>query len=226
MVQEDVDVIMEYEWIIHTIMKRFSSYTTSSKEDLYQVGILALLKAYQNFDPNYGVKFSSYAYPYVLGEISKYVKDDRSIHVSHDVIKLNASLERAKDILTQKLMRAPTLEELSLFLDIDQEKIVQIVQAKMSTLYVKSLDYTLNEEEDSMNLYHSIKKEESSYDPDILDLKDALVKLGEEERKLIYSRYYQDMTQSETSAILGMSQVQVSRKEAKILQKLKQDLVS
>lgn len=223
MVLEDVDVIMEYEWIIHTIMKRFSSYTTSSKEDLYQVGILALLKAYQNFDPNYGVKFSSYAYPYVLGEISKYVKDDRSIHVSHDVLRLNASLEHAKDILTQKLMRAPTLEELSLFLDIDQEK---IVQAKLSTLYVKSLDYTLNEEEDSMNLYHSIKKEEVSYDPDILDLKDALVKLGDDERKLIYSRYYQDMTQSETSAILGMSQVQVSRKEAKILQKLKQDLVS
>ncbi len=222
MVLEDENIVTEYEWIIHTIMKRFSSFTTS-REDLYQVGVMALLKAYQNFDSNYGVKFSSYAYPYVLGEISKYIKDDRNIHVSHDVLRLNASLEKAKDVLTQKLLREPTLEELSLFLDIDQEKIAQV---KMSTLYVKSLDYVLNEEDDRMNLYHSIKSEEVSYDPNILDLKDALVKLKDDERKLIYSRYYQDMTQSETSEVMGISQVQVSRKETKILQKLKQDLAS
>lgn len=222
MVLEDENIVTEYEWIIHTIMTRFSSFTTS-REDLYQVGVMALLKAYQNFDSNYGVKFSSYAYPYVLGEISKYIKDDRNIHVSHDVLRLNASLEKAKDVLTQKLLREPTLEELSLFLDIDQEKIAQV---KMSTLYVKSLDYVLNEEDDRMNLYHSIKSEEVSYDPNILDLKDALVKLKDDERTLIYSRYYQDMTQSETSEVMGISQVQVSRKETKILQKLKQDLAS
>lgn len=222
MVLEDENIVTEYEWIIHTIMTRFSSFTTS-REDLYQVGVMALLKAYQNFDSNYGVKFSSYAYPYVLGEISKYIKDDRNIHVSHDVLRLNASLEKAKDGLTQKLLREPTLEELSLFLDIDQEKIAQV---KMSTLYVKSLDYVLNEEDDRMNLYHSIKSEEVSYDPNILDLKDALVKLKDDERTLIYSRYYQDMTQSETSEVMGISQVQVSRKETKILQKLKQDLAS
>ena len=124
--------------------------------------------------------------------------------------------------MTQKLQREPTTLELSLMLDIDEEKIIEV---KRQVELVKSLDYCLNEEED-MNLYDYIKSEEKSYDADIQDLRISINELDEDEQKLIKSRYYNDMTQQETSKILGMSQVQVYRKEKKILKKLEKRLIA
>jgi len=221
MVSLENDVVLKYDWLVKTIVAKYFNYS-SNTEDLYQVGVMALIKAYNNFNESYNVKFSTYAYPYVLGEISKYVKNDRNIHISHDVLKLNSAIDRAKDVLCQKLMREPTVLELSLFLGIDEEK---IIQTKMNVLYVKSLDSAIgNDFENDFKLYDSIKIEEPLYKASVIDLKDAIEKLDKDEKKLIYSRYFDELTQQETSSRLGMSQVQVSRKETKILRKLKSKL--
>lgn len=218
---KEMDILMENERLVYSIIKKYEHYY--DKEDLYQVGMIGLMNAYRHFDESYQVKFSTYAFPYILGEVSKYIREDKSIKVSKDMLKLNRKIEQTKDLLSQKLMREPTDTELSLFLEIDEKK---IVEARNATEFVRSLDYCLTEEGKELNLYDSIKKEEKSYDANILDLKKEMTQLNQEERELLNSRYFEEMTQQETSKVLGMSQVQVSRKETKILMKLRDKLIA
>lgn len=192
-------------------------------EDLCQVGQLGLLKAYENFNPEKGSDFSSYAYMYIKGEILKYIRENKVIKINKDLITLNKSITNAREVLTQKMMRVPTNSELALFLEIPEEK---ITEAYMATEYVRSLDYELNDEGKELTLYDSISYEEKGYNDNILDLRKELEKLPDNEKKLIIARYYEDKSQQETSYLLGMSQVQVSRNEAKILTKLRTKLVS
>ena len=181
--------------------------------------MIGLIDASKKFDPSFGIKFSTYAYKYVVGEVTKYIRENTNLKLSRDIIRLKTSIEKTKDLLRQKLSREPTNLEISLILEIDEEKIDEI---NAISTQVKSLDYCADEESD--NLYNSIRVEEKQMNPSILDLNDEISKLPEEERKIIYSRYYYDMTQSEISKELGISQVQVSRKESKILEKLKTKL--
>lgn len=181
--------------------------------------MIGLIDASKKFDPSFGIKFSTYAYKYVVGEVTKYIRENTNLKLSRDIIRLKTSIEKTKDLLRQKLSREPTNLEISLILEIDEEKIDEI---NAISTQVKSLDYCADEERD--NLYNSIRVEEKQMNPSILDLNEEISKLQEEERKIIYSRYYYDMTQSEISKELGISQVQVSRKESKILEKLKTKL--
>lgn len=212
-----IDQIIENENLVRSIVNKYNGYY--DKDDLYQVGMIGLMNASKNFDSSVGVKFSTYAYKYILGEVTKYMRENTNIRISRDTIKLKQSINKTKDLLRQKLSREPTTLELSLFLEIDEEKIEEIESINTET---KSLDYCFSEEND--NLYNSIKIENKELNPNILDLKTELEKLQEEEKKIIYSRYYDELTQTETSKKLGMSQVQVSRKEAKILEKLRKSL--
>ncbi len=211
----------EYAKMIYSIARKYSF--GNDFEDLCQVGQIGLLKALENYDPKYGSKFSSYAYTYIQGEVLKYVRENKVIKISKDLIALNKSITNAKEVLTQKMMRIPTNEELALFLEIPEDK---IVEASVASEYVKSLDYELNDEGKELTLYDSISYEEKGYNDNILDLKEELSLLPEEERKLIIARYYEDKSQQETSEMLGISQVQVSRNESKILTKLKTKLAS
>ncbi len=211
------DQIIENENLVYSIINKCGGYY--DVDDLYQVGMIGLINASKNYKEEAGVKFSTYAYTYVLGEVTKYMRENRDIKVSRDVIKLKQSISKARDYLRQKLQREPSDLELSLILEIDEEKIAEIESVCAD---VKSLDYSYSDED--MNLYQSIKVEDKEINPNILDLRESIKNLNDEERKLIYSRYYCDLTQSETSKEMGMSQVQVSRKETKILQKLKTKL--
>lgn len=177
--------------------------------------MIGLLDASKRFDPNLGIKFSTYAYKYILGEVTKYIRENTNLKVGREVLKLKSNIEKTRDYLRQKLQREPTNVEISLVLEIDEEKLDEIERITTS---VKSLDYTIDCQD---NLYNSIQVEEAGMKESLLDLKDEIEKLDEEDKKIIYSRYYYDMTQSETSKELGISQVQVSRKEAKILKRLK-----
>ena len=120
-------------------------------------------------------------------------------------------------------MREPTISEISLFLEVPVEVLNDAILAND---YVKSLDYTLNDEGKEMDLYDSVGYNEKEFDPMILDLRNEIEKLDPEDRKLINLRYYQDKSQQETSRELGINQVQVSRRENKILVKLNQKLAS
>ena len=158
---------------------------------------------------NTAAKFSTYAYYYVLGEVTKYIREDRTVKISRDYIKLNQSIEKARDLLRQKLLREPT--------DLEEEK---MMLAKNATMYVKSLDEMVDSDE-KLSYYNCVQVYDKEMDSSIMDLNEQLGKLTEEDKKIIYDRYYKGYTQSEVSKNMGISQVQVSRKEAKVLEKLK-----
>lgn len=209
-----LDQVLENEGLVYSIINKYHGYY--DKDDLYQVGIIGLIDASKKFDSSMGVKFSTYAYKYILGEVTKYMRENVGLKVSREVLKLKQSINNTRDLLRQKLSREPTIEELSVFLEIDDKKIQEIDSI---TQDVQSLDFCFQEESD--NLYNSVRVEEQEFNPNILDLKSEIEKLEPLEKQIIYSRYYNDLTQSETSKELGISQVQVSRKEMKILEKLK-----
>lgn len=213
--------IMKYEKLIYSIIKKFIYHYDF--DDLKQVGMIGLIKAYKNYDNNQETKFSTYAYTYIMGEVLKYIREDKNIKISKDIIKLNKSIEKAKEILSQKLMREPSVTELSLFLEIEEELIEEAIKSQE---LIRSLDYVLNDDGKELNMYDTINYEEKGYKSEILDLKEEINKLENNEKELIKYRYFEDKTQDETSKILGISQVKVSRNETKILQKLKSNLVA
>ena len=208
--------ILEYENLVYSIINKYKNF---DREDLYQVGMIGLMDAKKNYKKDINTKFSTYAYFYILGKVKEYIRKSNPYKISKDIIKLNKSIEKATDIMSQRLGRNPTNLELSLFLEIDEQK---IEEAKMSLQNIKSLDYYYDDE--NIDLYNSIKIEDKNTNSDILDLKDAINGLSKEEQNIIIDRYFNDLTQKEISKELGISQVQVSRKETKILQKLKATL--
>lgn len=210
-----MDNVLEYENLIY---KMISKYKNFDQEDLYQVAMLGLMNAKRNYKPDENTKFSTYAYYYILGEINTYIKASNPVKISQDLLRLKGSLIHAKEAMTQRLRREPTIEELSVFLEVPMDK---IEEAMIATSAVESLDYTYDDEND---LYNSFGQQETQMTEDFLDLKNAVQNLPKEEQALIVARYYEGLTQQETSETLGMSQVQVSRKESKILQKLKTSL--
>ena len=209
-----MEKLLDYERIVYSIIQRYTKYF--DKDDLYQVGMIGLINAYHNFDSSQGTKFSTYAYYYVLGEVRKYVRESGLVKVSSDLVKLNQSIEKASEQMSQRLGREPTTTEISLFLEIDEEK---IEEARVAALDVRSLDYSVDEE--LPEFYNSVASYDKETSPEILDLRMEIDKLSREDKNLIVARYYEDMTQSEASRELGISQVQVSRKEGKILEKLR-----
>jgi RNA polymerase sporulation-specific sigma factor len=211
--------VKDYDKLIYSIINKYSLF--GEIDDLYQVGMLGLLKACENYNSDFNTKFSTYAHTYILGEVLKYIRDNKSVRVNRDLVRLSSRVEKAREILSQKLMRKVTNGEIAHFLEIDEELVDEAV---ISSNFVKSLDYELNDEGREMNLYDSIKYEENGYSSELIDLKDSLSSLEEEEKRIIQYRYFDDRTQSDISQELGMSQVQVSRSEAKILKKLKSKL--
>lgn len=211
--------VEDYDKLVYSIINKYSFF--GEIDDLYQVGMIGLLKACDNFKSDYNTKFSTYAHTYILGEVLKYIRDNKAIRINRDLIKLNSRIEKAKEILNQKLMRDVSNSEVAQFLEIDESLVDEAI---LASNFVKSLDYELSDEERKLNLYDSIRYEEKGYNSDIMDLRDSLDSLSDEERKLIRYRYFEDRTQSDVSSELGMSQVQVSRSEAKILKKLKSKL--
>lgn len=208
-----MDDLLNYEGLVGSIVNKYSKYF--DREDLFQVGMLGLINAYKNFDSSSGTKFSTYAYYYVLGEIKKYIRDTNQIKISRDLLKLNNSIAEAREVMKQRLGRNPTDSEISIFLEIDYEKLLEVQSA---TLDFKSLDYF----DDNGDLYDYIGSNDKSMDIDFINLHAAVDSLSCDEQEIIVSRYFQDMTQQEVSKKLGISQVQVSRREGKILEKLRQ----
>lgn len=212
-----LDILLDNEYIVYSIINKYNGY--KDKEDLYQVGMMGLQKALQKYVPNKECKFSSYAYKYVLGEVTEYMRSNNSLKISRETIKQKQKVNKTRDILRQKLAREPTSLEIALVLDMEESDVITIENIQGE---IRSLDYEFLDTE--YNLYNSIKVEDQETKPEIMDLKVQLEQLNKDEQELIYSRYFVQLTQSETSKHLGISQAKVSRQEAKILQKLKTKL--
>jgi len=214
-------LITENENLIHKITHFFSNY--SSKEDLFQVGCIGLIKAYNNYQEEYNTKFTTYAYSYILGEIKKYIREDKEIKVSRDITKLNLKIERAFLVLAQKLMREPSIRELSEYLGIDE---YYICEAMCANNVLQSLDEPIASDGKELTLYDTISKVETMDMDTLISLKRELSLLDSADYQIISEHYLQDKSQSEIAENMGMNQVQVSRREQKILTKLKNRLAA
>ena len=211
------DIIAENEGLIYSIITKYKNYF--ELDDLYQVAAMGIIKAYKNYKSNYNAKFTSYAYPYILGEVIKYVNEYRSIKINKSTKELYIKILHSKEVLAQKLMKEPNIYELSVFLNIDESILGEVIVANTM---VDSLDKLIESEDKKFDIYSKI----GYYDESIENyfLSSELSKLSEEERKIIIGRYYDNMSQKEVGNALGMYQVEVSRKEKKILKKLKDNI--
>lgn len=186
-------------------------------EDLFQIGSIGLLKAIRRFDITRGVVFSTYAVPMIIGEIKKFLRDDGPIKVSRKIKEQYILIKRAHDRLSAELLREPTLSELEAETGIPKEEIAIAFDSAASP---ESLDSPINPDGD-LHLSDVLSDESSLPDIDKMTLHDELKKLTDDERQLIALRYFRSKTQQETARILNMTQVQVSRKEKKIIEKLR-----
>ncbi|MBE6152372.1 MAG: sigma-70 family RNA polymerase sigma factor [Firmicutes bacterium] len=214
-------LIIDNENLIYRITHFFNNY--SNKEDLFQVGCIGLIKAYNNYRDDYNTKFTTYAYPYILGEIKKYIREDKGIKVSRDITKLNLKIERAYLVLSQKIMREPSIKEVSEYLGIDEYYISEALCANNA---LQSLDEPIINNGKELTLYDTVSKVESMDIDTLIALKRELSLLNSKDYQIISEHYLQDKTQSEIAESLGINQVQVSRREQKILKKLKDKLVA
>lgn len=211
-----IDTIKENKKLICSIINKYTKYYEF--DDLYQVSVIGIIKAYNNYNENSNAKFSTYAYKYILSEVVNFVNNSKTIKTSREYNRLYKKILEAKNILTQRLMKEPSNHELSLFLELDINIIEDVLRLKES---VKSLDEAINEDGKTLTLLDSLSLEGSSINLDHILVNQLLETLTEEELKLIELRYFQDKTQSETAKFLNTNQVQVSRNETKILKKLK-----
>lgn len=210
------DLIIENANLIYKIANMFKN-SGSDMEDLKQVGKLSFIEAYKNYDPSYNVKFTTYAYPYIYGGISKYVRENRGIKISRELTKLYYKIDKLTLLMSQKLMREPTIEELANFSGIDE---YTLTEAILSRSTIHSIDEPVGNEDKDLTLHEIIADDIPDLDNKIM-LEEALSKLSLEEYELINNRYMKDLTQTEIATMLGTSQVQVSRKEQKVMKKLR-----
>lgn len=213
-------LVEENVGLIWCVVKRFGGRGTDT-EDLFQIGSIGLLKAIDKFDLSFDVKFSTYAVPMISGEIKRFLRDDGMIKVSRSLKELSYKTFLAREKLINQFGREPTLDELSEKLQVDKEEIVQAMEAGVE---VESIYKPIHQSEGTEILLMDKLEEEEHQEEKILNhmmLKQLLETLDKEERQLIYLRYFQNQTQSAVGKKLGISQVQVSRLEKRIIENLR-----
>lgn len=205
--------------LVHLCANRFRGKGIEY-DDLYGAGCIGLVKAASAFDRERGVKFSTYAVPVILGEIKRLFRDGGTIKVSRSVRELGMKVSRAKEQFSLLQGREPTVSELAELTCSTAEEVAEALAVNMPA--VSLTDSSDDGGEGQLDIAEPAPDIELV---DILSLRQALSALDETDRKLIYCRYFKDMTQTKTAALLGMSQVQVSRREKKLLKLLRSDLM-
>ena len=223
--KEALDNVVEINLpLVSAISKKFLN-RGYEYEDIYQIGSMGLIKAINNFDSSYGVKFSTYAVPMIMGEIKRFIRDDGIIKVSRSIKNTARKLHYDKEALAKKLNREPTIEELSEYSGVEPE---DIVFASESINNMQYLYDTIHQDDGSpIMLIDKISHQDYEEDVEIVNriaLKEAISKLDVKSRQIIMLRYFKDKTQVEVAKMLGISQVQVSRIEKRVLKMMKDKL--
>lgn len=208
--------------LIKSIVKRFLNKGVEY-DDLYQLGCVGFLKAINNFDAKFNVKFSTYCVPMVIGEIKRFMRDDGIVKVSRSLKTLNAEINRfVNEYKNQHNGDSPCVETISSAINVEVQ---EILLAMESSRQIVSLNENVDDDANSCQIGDKIPIEESPYeDVDFIMLKSALKNLDARDKKLIMLRYFRNKTQSEVAQSLGVSQVQVSRLENKILCNLRREI--
>ena len=209
-------LIKENNGLVWSVVKKFSK-RGYELDDLYQIGAIGLLKCIRKFDSSFDVKFSTYAIPMIVGEIKRFLRDDGMIKVSRPLKEMATKARYTTEVLTSRLGRQPTISELAAELQVSTEDLAVAMEAGMD---VESLHATIYQGDGSpIFLIDKVAqtKDDSDKTVNILALKQLIAGLKEKERQVIILRYFQDKTQTEVAKIVGVSQVQVSRIEKKVL---------
>ncbi|WP_047985358.1 RNA polymerase sporulation sigma factor SigF [Ornithinibacillus californiensis] len=199
--------------LVWSVVQRFMN-RGYDPDDLFQIGSIGLIKSIDKFDLSYDVRFSTYAVPMIIGEIQRFLRDDGSVKVSRSLKEIGNKIRKKKDELTKQYGRSPTINEIADALEISPEEVVHAQEASKAP---HSIHETVFENDgDPITLLDQIADQDSNWF-DKLSLEEAIRGLSERERLILFLRYYKDKTQSEVAERLGISQVQVSRLEKKIL---------
>ena len=213
-------LVEENTGLIWSVVKRFQG-RGYDKEDLFQIGSIGLLKCIDNFDLERKVKFSTYAVPLIMGEIKRFLRDDGLVKVSRSLKEASYKIKREKEHYEKLYNREPTLKEIAATLDMDESDILMAMESGQDVCSLHQVIY--QNEGDEIHLEDKLEQQSDLIEQtvDNIYIQELLQKLNEQERKLIELRYFQNQTQAVIAGIMGISQVQVSRMEKKILEKLR-----
>ena len=220
-------LVEENMGLVWSVVRRFTGRGTDT-EDLFQIGAMGLLKAIDKFDLSFDVKFSTYAVPMIAGEIKRFLRDDGLVKVSRTLKENCWRIKRETQEFRLRTGREPTMEELSALTDLLPEEIAQALE---SSAEVESIYRTIPQKDGSevCLLDRMENQNQGNGMQQLLNrvvLEQLLLELPDTDRRLIIMRYMQDKTQSEVARVLGVSQVQVSRLEKRILRQMRDKLVS
>ncbi|MFZ2540022.1 MAG: sigma-70 family RNA polymerase sigma factor [Oscillospiraceae bacterium] len=200
--------------LVHSCANRFRGRNIEY-DDLFGAGCVGLLKAIDGFDDTRGIMFSTYAVPVILGEIKRLFRDGGAIKVSRSLKELSIKAVRARERFSVYNGREPTINELAEMLDTDSETIVEALNVS-----IPPMSLTVSEEDGGGQVDVCIEGDDDTL-CDVISLNEVINRLDEPDRNLIALRYFKSKTQAETAKLLGMTQVQVSRREKKLLEKLR-----
>ena len=216
-------LVQENTGLVWCVVKRFSHRGTEL-EDLFQIGNIGLLKAIDKFDMSYEVQFSTYAVPMISGEIKRFLRDDGMIKVSRSLKELAYKAYLCQEELQEKWGRDPTITEIAKELQVESEELMMALEASGEIESLHKPIYQSDGQEIQLLDRLPQKVEEEDRIVDHLLLKELLGTLNKDERQIIYLRYFADRTQSQVGEELGISQVQVSRLEKRILKQMREKI--
>lgn len=214
------EVIKQNSNLVYSICSKYQGYT--DKEDLHQVGMIGLINAYKNYNQNKGVKFSTYAFPYIVGEVSNYVRENKAVKISRDLIRLGRKINEYIEKHLEVRGYEPSISDIAIMLETTEDKIISALDACKKT---KSLDEEINTDGKAITLLDVTPVKEKISKEQMLDLKEAFKYLTYDEKILVINRYFKDLTQSEVAKLMDVNQVYVSRLEKKVLTKLKKNML-
>jgi len=220
--KEALEILVEKNsGLIWSIVRRFLN-RGYDKEDLYQIGCIGLIKAIKKFDFNFNTEFSTYAVPVIMGEIKRFLRDDGIIKVSRNIRENAIKINHIREEFSKKYSREITVSELQEILNIDKEDIVIALDCLKAT---ESLDVKVDANDNNSDYLIDklcLNKNEEEQKIDRIMVRDFINSLEKRDRKIIFMRYYKGVTQSKVASMLGISQVQISRIEKRILNTMRQ----
>lgn len=209
--------------LVLSVIQKFSG-RGENVDDLFQVGCIGLIKAIDNFDPEQGVRFSTYGVPMIVGEIRRYLRDNSSVRVSRSVRDTAYKVLQAKEAYVAQHQKEPTVDEIAKQLDLRREDVVMALDAIMDPVSLYEPVYS--DGGDTICVMDQVKDSKNTDESwlEHIALKEAIAKLGERERHILDLRFFQGKTQMEVSSEIGISQAQVSRLEKNALRQIRKEL--
>ena len=224
--EEMTKLIEDNSGLVWSIVRRFSGRGYEI-EDLYQIGCIGLIKAIQRFDTSFEVRLSTYAVPYILGEIKRYIRDDGPIKVSRSIRELNAKIVELQKEYFNKYGKEISLEEIAKDLRTSKEEITMAMDSTRPVDSIEDAKYRDNKTDKTISILENIStgRDEQTEITNKIAIKNLINELDKQEKEIIMLRYYKQKTQMQVSKILGITQVQVSRIERKVLDNMRRKLM-